>query len=206
LLLRRSAIVLLIPALGVVAPRPATGQLAVEVAAGVRYSTVLVRDSIVTPFAVRPAVAPTLAITLATPLGGNWGAHVTLDFSTSEIRRHDADGSSAALGRVSTAALTVGLERQLAARFSARVGVGGLTYIPSEKIGIFRLGGGSIAGLGALAIGHALPVSTRFGFVVEARYDVHGFTTPALRDEGFTSARTMHRVALTVRARGLRTR
>jgi hypothetical protein len=206
LLLRSGAIVLLVPALCVVAPGPATGQLAVEISAGARYSTALVRDSIVTPLEVRPALAPAVAITLATTLEHGWGAHVTVDFSTSEMRRHDADGSSTALGRVSTAAFIVGLEHRLPAGFSARMGVGGLKYSPSEKIGIFGQGAGSIAGLGTLAIGYALPVRTRFGLVVEAGYDIHGFTTPALRDEGFDSARTIHRVALTIRTNGRGTR
>ena len=126
---------------------------------------------------------------------------MTLDFSTSIVRRRDADGSSVPLGRVSTAAFIVGLERRLPAGLSARIGVGGLKYFAGETTGMFRTGSGSIAGLGALAISHALPVSSHFGFAVEARYDVHGFTTPALRDEGFASARPVHRVALTIRAR-----
>jgi hypothetical protein len=174
------------------------GQLALEISAGVRYSSPLVHDSIVTPFDVRPALAPTVAVAVATPLARGWAAQVILDFSTSELMRHDADGSSAALGRVSTAAFTVGLERRLPAGFSARIGVGGLKYIPGDYSGIFRLGSGPIAGLGALALGHALPLGKRYGFAVEARYDVHPFMTQALRDEGFDSPRLVHRVALTI--------
>jgi hypothetical protein len=185
-------------ALDAVAPPRLTGQLVVEVSAGARYSTALVHDSIVTPFDVRPALAPTVAVTVATPLERGWAAQVTLDFSTSELMRHDADGSSVALGRVSTAAFSIGLERRLAAGFSARIGVGGLKYIPGERSGIFRLGSGPIAGLGTLALGHALPLGKRYGFAVEARYDVHPFMTQALRDEGFDSPRLVHRVALTI--------
>jgi hypothetical protein len=192
--------------LDVVAPPQSTAQLVVEVSAGARYSTALVRDSIVTPFDVRPALAPTVAVTVATPLERGWGAQVTLDFSTSQLMRHDADGSSVALGRVSTAAFTIGLERRLPAGFSARIGVGGLKYIPGEHSGIFRLGSGPIAGLGAVALGHALPVGRRYGFAIEARYDLHPFLTQALRDEGFNSPRLVHRVALTIlgRERGTR--
>jgi len=195
-----SATLVVILALGVFAPSQVTGQLAVEISAGVRYSSALVRDSIVTPLDVRPAPAPAVAVTLATPLERGWAAQVTLDFSTSQLRRHDADGSTVALGRVSAAAVTVGLQHRPPAGFAMRFGVGGLTYIPGENSGIFRLGSGGIAGLGTLALSHALPVGRRFGFAVEARYDVHGFTTPALRDEGFGSARTVHCVALVLRA------
>jgi hypothetical protein len=179
-------------------PRRLPGQLALEISAGVRYTSTLVHDSIVRGFDVRPALAPTVAVTVATPLERGWAAQVTLDFSTSELTRHDVDGSSVALGRVSTAAFTVGLKRRLPAGFCARIGVGGLKYIPSDHSGIFRLGSGPIAGLGALALGHALPLGKRYGFAVEARYDVHPFMTQALRDEGFDSPRLVHRVALTI--------
>jgi hypothetical protein len=193
-------------ALDVFAPRESTAQLVVEVSAGARYSTALVHDSIVRAFNVRPALAPTVAVTLRTPLERGWAALVTLDFSTSELQRHDAGGSTVSIGRVSTAAFTIGLERQLAAGFSARIGVGGLKYIPGENSGIFRLGSGSIAGLGALALGHALPVGRRHGFAVEARYDMHPFMTQALREQGFDSPRLVHRVALSIRAAGRGTR
>jgi hypothetical protein len=201
LLLRRNAIILLVPALGVFAPSQLTGQLAVEVSAGARYTTAVVHDSIVTPFDVRPALAPAVAVTLAAPLEHGYAAQVTFDFSTSELQRQEADGSSVDLGRTSTAALTVGLERQLPAGFSAQIGVGGIKYF-GESSGIFRLGSGSIAGLGALTLAHTLPLGGHYGFTVEARYDVHGFTTPALREEGFDSPLTVHRVALSIRAKG----
>jgi hypothetical protein len=187
-------------ALGVLLPGRLAAQVAVAVSAGARYSTALVHDSIVTPFDVRPALAPTVAVTLATPFERGWAAQATIDFSTSDIRRHDPGGSSVEFGRVSTAAFTVGVLRRLPAGLVARIGGGGLKYIPSEKSGIFRSGSGSIAGLGALALSHALPVGKRYHLALEARYDVHGFTTPALRDEGFGSARAVHRVALSIRA------
>jgi hypothetical protein len=193
-------IIVLMLTLGI-APRRMPAQLAVEVAAGARYSTALVHDSIVAPFDVQAALAPVVAVVVTRPLEHRWAAQLTLDFSTSTVRRHNAGCSTVSLGRVSTAAFIVGLERRLFAGLSARIGVGGLKYFPGETTGIFRSGSGSIAGLGALAISHALPIGSHFGFAVEARYDVHGFTTPALREEGFTSARPVHRVALTIRAR-----
>jgi hypothetical protein len=206
LLLRRTAIVLFVSGVGAVAPGPLTGQLAVEVSAGARYGSALVHDSIVTPFDVRPALAPAVAVAVTTRFERGWAAQVTLDFSTSELRRYDADGSTVALGRVSTAAFTVGLERRLPAGLFARIGVGGIKYFPGEDSGIFRLGSASIAGLGALALGHPLLAGKRYSFAVEARYDVHGFATPALRDEGISSARAVHRVALIILARGRGTR
>jgi hypothetical protein len=136
------------------------------------------------------------------PLDSSWAARVGVDFSSGELQRHEADGSTVALDRVSTAAFTVGLERSLPAGFSTWFGIGGLKYFPAEETDLFRQGSGALAGLATLALAHTLPVGKRFGCAVELRYDIHGFTTPALRDEGFTSSQSVHRVALTLRAHG----
>lgn len=202
MLRRRNAVVLLVAALCAFTPRLGTGQWLVEISAGARSGTALVHDSIVTAFDVRPSLAPVLAVALVVPLDTSWTARVGVDFSSGELQRHEADGSSVALGRVSTAAFTVGLEHALPAGFSTWIGVGGIKYFPAEETGLFRLGSASVAGLGTVALAHTLPVARRFGCAVELRYDIHGFTTPALRDEGFTSSQTVHRVALTVRAHG----
>ena len=176
-----------------------TAQVAVGFQAGVRYSSALVHDSIVAPFDVRPGLGPAVAVTVATSPERRWATAVTLDFSTGQLVRRDADGSSTNLGRVSTLSLTVGVSRQLAAGFIVRAGVGGLKYLPSEDSGIFRLGSGSLAGLGALTLGHVLPLGPGRHLSVEASYDLHPFTTPALRAEGFDSSRLVHRLALALR-------
>jgi len=174
-------------------------QVTVGVQAGGRYSSALVRDSIVTAFNVRPALAPVVAVTLAAPPQHEWAPVVTLDFATSALRPHDADGSSTTLDRVSTLAFTVGVRRRLPAGFTLEAGAGGLKYFPSEDSGIFRQGSGALAGVGALTLGHVLPLGAGRHLSIEARYDLHPFITPALRAEGFDASRLVHRLALTVR-------
>jgi len=176
-----------------------TAQVTVGFQAGARYTSALVHDSIVAPFDVRPGLGPAVAVAVATSPERPWATAVTLDFSTGQLVRRDADGSSSNLGRVSTLSLTVGVSRRLAAGFIVRAGVGGLKYLPSEDSGIFRLGSGSLAGLGALTLGHVLPLRAGRHLSVEARYDLHPFTTPALRAEGFDSSRLVQRLALTLR-------
>ena len=81
--------------------------------------------------------------------------------------------------------------------------VGGLKYLPSEEIGIFREGGGAIAPLGVVSVLYGLPVGARNKprpLWLEARYDIHGFTTAALKNDGFTASQIVHRVALLLRA------
>src|SRR5207302_10793315 len=136
-------------------------QLLVRAALGARYTSTLVHDSIVTPFDVRPALAPALAVTAATPVGERWTAQATLDFSSSTLERHDVGGGTTRLGRVSTLAFTVGLRRPLAAGFAASLGVGGVKYFPANATGIFRQGSGAIAGLGAITVEYAPAAGAR---------------------------------------------
>jgi len=179
---------------------PLPAQLLARAAVGVRYTSRLVHDSIVSAFDVRPALAPALAVTAATPVGERWTAQATLDFSTSPLERHDADGTTTGLGRVSTLAFTVALHRPLPAGFAVALGVGGLKYLPADATGIFRQGSGAIAGLGQVTVEYAPAAGARYGLGVQARYDAHRFSTPALQSEGFDSPRLVHRVTLAVRA------
>lgn len=170
---------------------------------GVRHTSALVHDSIVSPFDVRVGLAPVLALTVRTQLERGWSAEVLLDYAWSGLERHES-GDVVGLGSVRTVAASVALRRPLPARLSGRVGVGGLVYLPSAETGIFRQGTSPLTALGSLALRYeAPPGRTRGGLAAEARYDVHRFITPALRTVGFSSGRLVHRVALVVSARAL---
>lgn len=173
-----------------------------QLSAGVRYASALVHDSIVTPFDVRPALAPAVTLAAVAPLQHAWAAQAALDYSRGTIERHDAGGSTVDLGSVTTLAFTVGLTHRLHSGFLATVAVGEIKYLPSEATGVFRSGSGAIAGIASVALAHPLPVGQGGHLALELRYDVHGFTTPALRQEGFTSAQPVHRLTLSLRAGG----
>ncbi len=180
-------------------PNRLTAQVSFHVAIGARYSSTLVHDSIVTPFDLRPALAPALLLSVRDELRPGWSADATLDVSPSALRRHEGGGSFDA-GSFTAFAFTVGLQRHFAPGASARVGVGGLRYLTSQT-GVFREGAGGIFPLGSVAATYALPLSfaRKHQLEVEARYDVHQFITPALRTEGFSASRPVHRVAVLVR-------
>jgi len=182
-------------------PALLTAQVSIQPSIGLRYTTTVVHDSIVAPFDLRPAMAPALAITATSRTAGPWAAQATLDFSTSTLQRHDA-GATADLGRVSTLAVTVGVQRRLPAGLAAAARVDGLKYLPADDTGIFRSGTGGVLALAGAALSYAPPgaVAGPWRFGVEARYDVHRFLTPALRAEGFTSGRVVHRIALALEA------
>jgi len=174
-------------------------QVSFHVALGARYSSTLVHDSVVTPFDLRPALAPALLLSVRDELRPGWSADATLDVSPSGLRRHEGSGSFDA-GSFTALAFTVGLRRYFAAGISARLGVGGLRYTASQT-GVFREGSGGIFPLGTVATTYALPLpfARKYQLEVEARYDVHQFITPALRTEGFTASRPVHRVAILAR-------
>jgi len=153
----------------------------------------------VTPFDLRPTLAPTLLVSVRDALRPGWSADVTLDVSPSGLRRHETGGSFD-VGSFTAIAFTVGLQRHFGAGVSARLGVGGLRYTASQT-GVFREGSGGIIPLGTIAATYALPLSfaRRRQMEIEARYDVHQFITPALRTEGFRGGRPVHRMAMLLR-------
>jgi hypothetical protein len=179
-------------------PDRLTAQVTLRAAAGLRYASTLVHDSIGTPFDVRPALAPEIALSATTRLDDPWSAVVTLDVSRSELERHDQDGSTADLGGVGTLALTVGVGRRLGRRFDAEASIGGLIYLPGSDSGIFAQGTGGLTALGALGFTYAPLGGAWRKLAMRTRYDLHRFLTPTLRNEGFPSGRFVHRVALGV--------
>jgi hypothetical protein len=178
-------------------------QVSVHVAVGARYSSTLVHDSIVTPLDLRPAVAPTLLLAVRDELPGPWSVDVTLDVSSSGVRRHER-GSSFDAGSFTAAAFSVGLRRTLAAGISGRIGAGGLRYI-ADQTGLFRQGSGGILPTIGAATTYAPAMGGGWlgshGVEIEARYDLHRFITPALRSVSFSRARPVHRLAVAVSVR-----
>lgn len=181
------------------ATTPATAQVSVTTSLGLRYTSPLVRDSIVTAFDVRAALAPALALTAAVPLTPPWSAQLSLDVSTSGVARYDAGGTVAPITHLTTLAAGVALARTMNHGFAARGGIGGIKYLPSERTGIFRDGPGAVTPYGQAAVQWTPPGLLAGRMAVEARYDLHRFITPALRAEGFVNGRIVHRIALAAR-------
>ena len=176
----------------------ASAQIRVDITAGARYTTRLVHDVIVTPFDVRAAVAPALAVSASLPLDPPWRLAGVLDLSESTVGRYDAGGGTAPITGVTTVTLGLGLARPLKPWLDGRVALGVIKYFPAQRTGLFQ-DGGPFFPFGQLAFDAAPPFAARLGLALELRYDIHKFTTPALRDEGFTASRVIHRVALGIR-------
>ena len=178
-------------------PARLPAQTSVHLAAGVRYASTLVHDSIGGPVDLRPALAPTVLVTVRDELRGPWSVDATLDVSPGRLRRHETAGAFSA-GSFTALAFSVGLRRRLGRGVSARVAAGALKYAAAAT-GVFREGSGGLFPLGGLAVTYAPTFGARRRLEIEARYDLHRFITPALKTEGFTDGRPVHRVALLLR-------
>jgi len=176
-----------------------TAQVSLRLSLGGRYSTALVRDSLVVPIDLHPALAPTLQLGLRDEFNGPWTGDATLDLSSSKLKRHES-GSDLDAGSVTAVAFTIGLRRDLATNIGARLGIGGLVYSGSD-LGVFQRGGGGILPLVSLATTYAPSFGERHGIEVALQYDVHRFLTPALRSVGFNRPRPVHRIAISVSGR-----
>lgn len=176
--------------------RPAA-QVSFHVSIGVRHSSTLVHDSVVVPFDLRPALAPTLLVTVREELRPGWSADGTIDVTPSSLRRHEGGGAFDA-GSFTALAFTVGLRREISWGLSARAGFGALKYATAQT-GVFREGSGGLFPLVTAAATFTPRFGERRQLAFEARYDFHRFITPALRTQGFRAARSVHRVALLAR-------
>ncbi len=166
---------------------------------GARFSTALVKDSIVVPISLKPAIAPALLLSVRDEFHGPYTGDLTVDLSPTKLKREES-GTTADAGSVTTVAFTFGLRRELHAGVAARLGLGGLLYL-TDNTGVFQQGDGGVFPLVALGASYAPSFGAKHRLEVALNYDVHRFITPALRTTGFPNPRPVHRLALTVSAR-----
>jgi len=179
-------------------PRRLGAQVSVAVTAGVRYSSTIVHDSIVTPLDVRPALAPAFSAAFGFPLNGPWRVEALIDVSTSALQVHSGAAVTDAT-HLTLLSFGVGLRRRFEPWLSGRLAVGGLSYLPAGDIGLFHDGTGGLAPFGQVALDLAPTVMARHRLSFEAQGDLHRFLTPALKADGFTDSRPVYRLALAIR-------
>jgi hypothetical protein len=182
-------------------PARLPAQVSLHAGLGARYSSALVHDSIVAPVDIQPAIGPALTLAVSERTRGAWTPDATLDVTWAALQRHET-GTTSKVTSLTTLAFTVGVSHAIKPGLTGRVGAGALKYLPSENTGLFRDGSG-ITALGALSLDWVPAATTARWIGLTLRYDVHGFTTPALHAEGFTSRQIVHRLSLGVSARVL---
>lgn len=174
-------------------------QVSLSFSAGVRYTSSLVRDSIVTPLDLQPALAPVVAGIVGFPLNGPWRVEAVVDVGSSELRMHETGGSTTDVTRLTTLGFGVGLRRRFHPWLAGRFAVGGITYLPAGDVGMFRDGTGGLAPFGQVTVDLAPAIAARHHLAIELQGDVHRFLTPALKADGFTDSRLVYRIALGIR-------
>ena len=180
---------------------PARAQVAVDLLAGVVWSSPLARDEIVAPLTVAPQIAPSLALGVSMPLDARYRLGLRAGWARSQLVRREADETTAILPlNVWTGALVV--ERSVARMATAEARIGGMKYAPGGDAGgtIFQDDAPFTAVIG-LGIRAYRPVGDRFLIGVHVGYDFHRFETQALKSGGFTSGRTVHRVSVSAHVR-----
>ena len=182
-------------------PSGLAGQVSLHASIGARYSTSLVKDSVVVPIDLRPTLAPVVQLGVRDAFPGPWTGDATLDISHAGLDRRES-GSSVSTGSATNVALTLGLRRSLGHGVAARLGFGGLIYSASAP-GVFNEGNGGLMPLVSLTGAYAPPLAASHGLEVLLQYDLHRFMTPALRSVGFNRPRPVHRIAIAVSARVL---
>lgn len=182
-------------------PDRLSAQVSVHLSAGARYTSTLVHDSIgANRIDAGLGIGPAFTLSVGTPLDERWSVEALLDFSTSGLEP-SFGGATTDLGAVGTLAFAVVVRRTIVGPLTGQAGIGVLKYLPSEDQGIFRSGTGAPAALATLGVAYRLPITTRYSLALEARYDAHRFTTPALAEAGF-EPRWVHRVAVAARGGG----
>jgi hypothetical protein len=174
-------------------------QVSVRASLGARFSTALVKDSIVVPIALKPGVGPAVQLSVRDDLRGPWTGDITLDVTPASLKREES-GTTFDAGSATVTALTFGLRHDVYKGLAARLGVGGLIYV-TENTGVFQQGNGGLFPLIALDASYAPAFGANRALEIALQYDVHRFMTPALRTTGFPNPRPVHRLALSVSAR-----
>ena len=147
---------------------------------------------------LKPGLAPTLGIEASLPLKTKTPVNVTFELvaTTSTLQSHEG-GKTTDLASMRTFALTGGISAHLAGPVRYRAAAGFISYATSEKASIFQ-DGAPIRPAATLALEYRRPLNARYTLSALLRYDVHGFTTKQLQNNGYTGSQIVHRVMVGV--------
>jgi hypothetical protein len=166
---------------------------------GVVASTALVRDSFVEAFPVRanPALVAGLS---AEAHVDRYRVGVSLNVSRSDLMRRESISTSP-VTRLTIWHPAVYLRQPLRPWLSGEARLGLVIYHPSVRSGTLFRNGAPVQP----ALGVGLRVERRVGrgvaVGIAGQYDLHRFSTPALRTEGFTGDTFVHRVTFSLGVR-----
>lgn len=172
----------------------AQAQLSAQLHVGAVYTSSLVRDSILHRITLRPDIGPHAAGTVGWQLTPRWRVDGDISVGHAGLTTREA-GKAREINSLTTLAATVGGTASLISTLDARAGLGLIHHIPAEAKGVF-LHGSTTHLLGAAAVSYYRPVHDGWAVGAELRYELHTFSSPALRARGFVGERTVHRLGV----------
>lgn len=164
--------------------------------AGATGSSVLVHDVIRGDVDTRPAVAPTIFLGASTRIAPKYGLGLEASFTKGALHT-DYGTTRTDLGTLRSGALLGLLDGAIAGPLRWRAGFGAIHYFASDRAGILA-GGGTTRLLAGGGLDLRQPVFSRWDLMVSGRYDFNRFSSPALRNLGFTQTQGVQRVSLSL--------
>lgn len=165
-------------------------------ALGAVGSSNIVSDSIVETIAVRPRIAPQLGIRIETPLSGRYRLAGEMSVSHSSLMAY-GDTVNRVTG-LTLWAPTVAIEAAATSWLGAEARLGALIYDPGETDGTLFGDGAPVTPTLGLGLRAERALGSGIVGSLQLRYDLHRFTTNALKARGFTGETVVHRVALSI--------
>jgi hypothetical protein len=157
----------------------------------------LLRDVIISEITVRQSIAPMLALGGSLPIGPK-GYRAGVEGTFASGKYHSSQGEARTdLGTLRTGTLLASVQGPVVRPIRWRVGLGAIRYWPSDKEGIFLLGGTTrfLAGAG---LDYRQAVLRGWDLMGSLGYEFHRFTTEELRAQGFSQTQSVNRFALSV--------
>lgn len=172
---------------------PLASQARIGLGLGGVWSSALLRDSVVAPITVRPAIAPSLLLELSGALDSLYRIGLYLTVARGPVRTHSA-GASQSLVTITTWEPALRLSRRVT---MLEMGVtAGLRVVdPAAAVGVFRDGGTTSPVIGA-TLALAGPRVGGMDALLQASWSAARFSTTSLRLAGFTGEQTVHRAGL----------
>jgi hypothetical protein len=179
----------------VLAPLPLRAQVTAGLRLGAVGSTALARDSIVAPVTARQNIAPLVGLRVEIPLRGVYRVAGELDVSRSNLMSR-SDVSQTVVTGLTTWQPTIAVRVPATPWLTGEARLSAIMYAPSRKTGTLFSAGAPIRPALGLGITAARSLGRSWNLAVALQYDIHRFTTTALRARGFVDDTVVHRVGL----------
>lgn len=176
-------------------PSAARAQISVGLGIGVVGSSSLVHDSIVEAITVQPQAAPQISLRIAAPIGGRYRVAGDLTVSRSNLMAR-AEATTTKITSLTVWSPAIVLQAAATPWLAAEARLGAMIYDPSETESTLFSDGAPVTPALGLGITAERSLGSRLTGALQLRYDLHRFTTNALKARGFTGETVVHRLAV----------